>query len=344
MKANQELLNHPFWAASDPSKMRLVRHFAIPDSANPFAADGVVLTVAGASGESLYHKGPMAREGIFDGVRKGHIVPGTKVVEATSGNTGHGEAVACNALGLDFVAVIAGDVPGSKIDVIRALGGHVSIRNPDPGETTVECARRLGAQDGWYNPDQYAGEWNPRSHYEHLMPQLFAPAPISIFVPPAGTMGTSLGALRYARDNGLSTKVVPVMCADKQEIPAVRTLARVRQDILLPWEEHFAETDIQFATRHASFLLSFLSWRLIPVQLGPSFGAAFVGALKFLRAHKNALSLDQFREPGDGKIHVVVFGPDDYRPYINLYLALRLYDGEYTKGVPGNLLSLIDLV
>jgi len=342
MKANQKLLDHPFWAASDPAHMRLVRHFTIPDSANPFVADGVVLTVAGASGEALYHKGPMAREGILDGIRRGLIVPGTKIVEATSGNTGHWMAVVCNALDLDFVAVIAGDVPGSKIDVIRALG--VSTRNPDPGETTVECARRLGAQDGWYNPDQYAGEWNPQSHYEHLMPQLFKPEPISIFVPPAGTMGTSLGACRYAQDNGFPTKVVPVMCADKQEIPAVRTLARVRKDILLPWWVHFSETDIQFATRHASFLLSFLSWRLIPVQLGPSFGAAFVGALKFLRAHKNALSLDQFRDSSDGKIHVVVFGPDDYRPYINLYLALRLYDGEYAKGVPNNLLSLIDLV
>lgn len=344
MAANHALLHHHFWAASDPSHMRLVRQFTIPEWANPFAADGVVLTVAGANGEALYHKGPMAREGILDGVRRGLIVPGTKVVEATSGNTGHWMAVACNALGLDFVAVIAGDVPGSKIDVIRALGGHVSIRNPDPGETTVECARRLGAQEGWYNPDQYAGAWNPRSHYEHLMPQVFGPAPVSIFVPPAGTMGTSLGARYYARDKGLSTKVVPVMCADKQEIPAVRTLARVRKDILLPWEEHFAETDLQFATRHASFLLSFLSWRLIPVQLGPSFGAAFVGALKFLREHKAAGTLDQFREPGDGKIHVVVFGPDDYRPYINLYLALRLYDGEFATGIPGDLLSLIDLV
>lgn len=342
MKANQQLLHHPLWAATDPSKMRLIRIFELPDDVNQFAADGVVLKVAAAAGEAPYHKWSMGRDGILTGIREGLIVPGTTVVEATSGNTGHKMGIECNRLGLNFVAIIASDVPGTKIDALRALGGGVSVRNPDPGETTVECARRLGAQEGWYNPDQYGGEWNPRSHYEHLAPQLFGQTRVSIFALPGGTMGTSLGVGRYVRDKGLKTKVVPVMCAEGQEIPAARTLKRIKKDIRLPWEEFFTETDIQFGTRYASFLLSYLTWRLIPVQLGPSFGLALVGALKFLRAHKNAMTLDQFRDSRDDKIHVVVLGPDDYRAYIDLYLALRLYDGEFARGVPNDLLSLVD--
>ncbi len=342
MKPNQELLNHPFWEATNPSKMRLVRIFELPSEANPFADDDIVIKIAAAPGEAPYHKWPMARAGILDGIRRGLIVPETKVVEASSGNTGHGMAIVCNGLGLDFTMIVANDVPGQKVDIVRALGNCVGVRTPDSGETTVECARRLGAQEGWYNPDQYSGEWNPMSHYNHLAPQLFGQTQVSLFVTSAGTMGTSLGIDRYARDNALRTKVIPVMCADGQEVPAARSMARVKRDIRLPWESIFQGKGIQFGNRYASFLLSYLSWRLIPVQLGPSFGLGLVGALKFLRQHKHAGTLEQFREP-DGKIHVVVFGPDDYRPYNNLYLALRLYDGEFARGVPGNLLDLVDL-
>ena len=137
-------------------------------------------------------------------------------------------------------------------------------------------------------------------------------------------------------------KTIPVMCAEGQEIPAARTLARVKKDIRLPWEELTDEADIQFGDRYPSFLLSYLTWRLIPVQLGPSFGLAFVGALKFLREQKRVGALDTVRDPVDGKVHVVVFGPDDYRAYHSLYLALRLYDGEFAKGTPSDLLSLVD--
>ena len=153
-------------------------------------------------------------------------------------------------------------------------------------------------------------------------------------------MGTCIGVAQYVLMNSWPITVVPVMCAEGQEVPAARSLSRVQRDIRLPWQKYFQETDIQFATRYASFLLSFLSWRLIPVQLGPSFGLAFVGALKFIRQHKAANTLDRFRRP-DGKIHVVVFGPDDYRPYHALYLAERLYERDFS-GV--SFLDLIDLM
>lgn len=336
-----KLLEHPFWPASDPDKMRLVRVFDWPTEVNPFAKDGVIIRIAAAPGEVPYHKAPMAREGILEGIQRRLITPETTVVEATSGNTGHAMAAICTALGLNFVAIVAGDVPSPKLDVMRALGRNISIRTPEKGETTVDCARRLGAQEGWHNPDQYGGKWNPRSHCEHLAPQLMEQTKMSIFAAPGGTMGTCMGIALRQRSLAIPATVLPVMCAEGQEIPAMRTLAKVKKDVRLPWQQHFAETGIQFATRYAAFALSFASWRHIPVQLGPSFGAAFVGALKFLREHKAAGTLGQFREQ-DGKIYVIVFGPDDYRSYNGLYLAGPFYgEKDFSKA---NLLDLIDLV
>src|SRR3989344_5438583 len=162
------LLEHPFWATSNPDNMRLVRVFDLPSEANPFAEDGVIIRIAAAPGDVPYHKWPMARAGILDDIEKGLIGPDTIVVEASSGNTGHAMASICNLLGLSFTVVIPIDIPAAKVDVIRALGNGVSFAMPNRGETTVECARRLGAQEGWYNPDQYRGAWNPESHAVHL--------------------------------------------------------------------------------------------------------------------------------------------------------------------------------
>jgi len=337
------LLDHPFWLEMIPSQMRLVRIFNLPSSINPFADDNVVLKVAAAPGEVPYHKWPMARAGILQGIKEGRVDADTTIVEATSGNTGHAMAAICNKLGRRFVAVIAtDDVPDAKIDIIRALGPHVEVAEPKPGETTAQCARRLGQQPGWYNPDQYAGLWNPQSHYDFLAPQLFGQGDISILVTPAGTMGTCLGLARYTRDNGLATRVVPVMCAEGEEVPAVRTLSRVKKDIGHPWPRYFDETrDLEFAGLRESLLLSFLSWQLIPVELGPSFGAAFAGALKFLHKHKAAGTLDQFRRGPGGEIDVVIFGPDDYRPYNALYLEHHLDDANVQEEV--DVMELIEL-
>lgn len=335
------LLNHPFWQQADPIDTRLVRVYNVSEQYNPFAEDGVVLRVATGFGEAPFHKWAMAREGLLEGVKSGKITPETVVVEATSGNTGLGMATACTMLGLRFVAVVNKDVPGTKLDVIRALGDHISFQSPLPGETTVDAARRLGAQPGWYNPDQYASDWNPRAHEQHLAPQLFKQTPVSLFFTPGGTMGTALGVARYARAHDTCTKVIPVMCAEGEEVPAARTLSRVKKDVRIPWELEIKEEDIRFGTRRESFALSFFSWRFLPVQMGPSSGLAFAGALKFLWEQKAAGTLSQFSE-SSGKIFVVVFAPDDYRPYVDLYAGEKLYDKVYQGDAIPPLLALIE--
>jgi len=344
IKENQELLLHPFWAASDPSRARLVRVSEdFPAELNPFIGDGVVIRAAGVPGDVPHSKWYMAREGIRDGIEKGLITPYTTVVEATSGNTGHGMAVVCNALGLRFVPLMSGDVPQDKINVVRTLGRHVQPRLQfDPDETTVEYAKRLGIEADWYNPNQYAGDWNPRAHQVYLAPQLWAQTKISILAVPVGTMGTCLGLARYARENKTGTTVVPVLCAEEEEVPGARTLSSVEKDVRQPWKDFFRQEDLQFGTRHASFYLSFLTWTHVTQLLGPSFGLGLAGALSFLRRHKSEGTLEQFRDSESGVISVIVFGPDDFRSYTALYLGELKRKELSAKVPPSDLLSLLD--
>ncbi|MFM2330598.1 MAG: hypothetical protein RLZZ26_105 [Candidatus Parcubacteria bacterium] len=321
---NQELLRHPFWATMDPTKRRLVRLSApLPAEMNPFAENDVTIRVAGVPGEAQHSKWVIAREAILQGIRLGYIDQDIAVIEATSGNTGDAMAQICNALDIRFTAVMSSDVPHDKIDAIRAIGRRtrVDVRS-DADETTVQYARRLGAHEGWYNPSQYDGDWNWRAHLEHLAPQLWAQQPhISLLFVPSGTMGTSIGLCTYVREKVLDTTIVPVLCAEEEEVPGARTLSSVQKDVRQPWRSFFQEKDLQFGMRHESFFLSFLSWKYVMPHLGPSSGLAFAGALRFLGKHRDAGTLEQFKDRETGKIEVVVFGPDDCRPYRPLYFG-----------------------
>jgi cysteine synthase len=211
----------------------------------------------------------------------------------------------------------------------------------DTNETTVECARRLGTEPDWYNPDQYARSWNPEAHYRYLAPQLWNERKISILTIPAGTMGTCMGLARYAREHGCGTHILPVMCAVEEEVPGARTWASIKRDIRQPWEELFPLEDVVFGARHASFYLSFLSWTHTQQQLGPSFGLAFAGALSFLKRCCEAKTLDRYRDV-DGLVRVVVFGPDDYRPYTGLYLGELKKKELSAKTPPSDLLRILE--
>ena len=344
MKTNQGLLNHPFWATAEPSQRRLVRiSEALPSELNPFADDDVVIKIAGVPGEAQHSKWIIAREGILQGIRDGLIGSETRVVEATSGNTGEGMAKICNAIDVPFVAVMSIDVPHDKLDAIRVIGRRTGLHIlSDTDETTVQYARRLGAQEGWHNPCQYEGEWNWRAHYKYLAPQLWTQqVNISLLFVPSGTMGTSVGLQAYVHNKRLDTKVVPVLCAGGEEVPGARTLSSVKNDVRLPWEKTFREEELEFGMRHESFLLSFLTWKYVVPHLGPTSGLAFAGALRFLQRHKNAGTLEQFRNRQSRKIEVVVFGPDDCRPYMPLYFG-ELKKWEFSvKVAPSNLLSVL---
>jgi len=325
--------------------MRLVRvSREFPPELNPFVRQNVVIKAAGVPGEAPHSKWIVAREGILDGIRHGFITPGMKkVVEATSGNTGNGMGIMCNILGIPFVAMMSGDAPQEKINAIRTLGRGTSLQLLfDSEETTVACARRLGRQDGWYNPCQYDGIWNPLAHFQYHAPQLWAAqGDMALLFVPGGTMGTPIGLSMYAREKGHRTKVIPVLCAEGQEVPGVRTLSSINEDVRQPWKEFFREEDLQFGSRHAAFYLSFLTWPHVPQMLGPSFGLAFTGALKFLRKHRNSGTLDQFRG-NDGKIQVIIFGPDDYKPYMALYMGVLNRKTELSAKTMPNLMHIID--
>lgn len=322
-----DLAQHPIFQATDPMRSTLVRiSDPFPPSLNPLANDNVVIRAAMVPGEIPHVKFYMGRELVLNGVSSGAITAETTVVESSSGNTAHAIAVFCNALGIKARFIMSSDTPADKVNLIRVMGSNIEvILHSDPKESPVERARREGQQDGFFNPDQYKNALNAEAHKKYLGTQLFRRA-AEIGIEPSligvasGTMGTCMGLQQAALADEWATRIIPVLCAPKEEVPGARTLQKVLRDIRNPWQELFTMEDLEFGTRHESFLLSYLSWQCLPQQLGPSFGLAGLGTIQRLWKAKQAGTLDQFRN-SDGIVEALVLGPDSYLPYVNVILG-----------------------
>ncbi|MEP7157973.1 MAG: pyridoxal-phosphate dependent enzyme, partial [Chloroflexota bacterium] len=94
--------------------------------------------------------------------RDGLLKPGGTIIEPTSGNTGHGLAIAAALKGYRCIFVMADKQSAEKQALLRAYGAEVVLCptnvEPESAESYYSVAKRL-ARDipGAFQPDQY---WN----------------------------------------------------------------------------------------------------------------------------------------------------------------------------------------
>jgi len=313
-----QLLSHPALTRLHPNSRKLVRIASpLTDALNPFANDGVKITPAILYSSTFNSKVPVAYELIAEAIRSGKITKETKVVAASSGNTGLGIAQINKCIGIESLIVMQNDTPQPKVGIISSLGHPINTALVSSG--TVQYAREKGAEPGWYNVDQYTNKANLEAQFKYFAPQLWIEhrGRIDLIVAPGGTLGTAGGLKKYVEENGFGAKIVLALCADGQEVPGARDEARIRRDVKIASVDDFEYR--MTATRYQSFLASYAMFAEIDwTQGGPTSGLALSVALRFLQKHKDAGSLDRFRGR-DGDINVVFLCPDDYRLYADLY-------------------------
>lgn len=116
-------------------------------------------------------KDRIARQMILDAQNSGRIKPGDTLIEATSGNTGIGLAMAGAALGYKVIITLPEKMSKEKQIAMESLGAEI-IRTPteaawDDPESHIEVAKRLQKElPNAHILDQYGNESNPRAHYE----------------------------------------------------------------------------------------------------------------------------------------------------------------------------------
>lgn len=147
--------------------------------------------------------------------KAGILSPGGTVIEATSGNTGIGLALACAVRGYKSVFVVTDKVSSEKVNYLRALGGEVIIVSnavdPESPEYYVNVARRISREtSNSFFPYQYSNPANPEIHYRTTGPEIWndTDGKITHFVSSIGTGGTISGAGRFLKEKNENIKVV----------------------------------------------------------------------------------------------------------------------------------------
>src|ERR1700693_3442017 len=108
----------------------------------------------------------------------GLLRPGGTIVEPTSGNTGHGLAIAAAIRGYKCIFVMPDKMSQEKLPLLRAYGAEVVICPtavpPESPESYYRVADRLAEEiPGAYQPNQYFNQENPRAHYETTGPEIW---------------------------------------------------------------------------------------------------------------------------------------------------------------------------
>jgi cystathionine beta-synthase len=147
--------------------------------------------------------------------REGLLRPGGTIVEPTSGNTGHGLAIAAAIKGYRCIFVMPDKMSQEKIALLRAYGAEVVITPTavakESPESYYSVADRLAGEiPGAFQPNQYWNPENPATHHETTGPEIWAQTEgrIDVFVAGVGTGGTITGAGRYLKEQDPRIQVV----------------------------------------------------------------------------------------------------------------------------------------
>src|ERR1041384_926644 len=147
--------------------------------------------------------------------REGSLKPGGTIVEATSGNTGIGLALAAAVKGYRCIFVMTEKASVEKVRYLKALGADVVVvpasAKPGTPDHYVETARRIARETpNSFYPDQYSNPNNPEAHYRTTGPEIWEQTEgrITHFVAGLGTGGTISGTARFLKEKNPGIRVV----------------------------------------------------------------------------------------------------------------------------------------
>jgi S-sulfo-L-cysteine synthase (O-acetyl-L-serine-dependent) len=163
-----------------------------------------------------------AKNMIESAIARGEIKAGTKLIEATSGNTGIALAMIARLFGLEIELAMPSNSTRERVLTMEAFGAKVTLTE------SIESARDYAvdkAASGEYillnqfeNPDNYL------AHYKSTGPEIFrdTDGEITHFVSSMGTTGTIMGTSMYLKEQNPAIQIIGCQPTEGSKIPGIR--------------------------------------------------------------------------------------------------------------------------
>ena len=236
--------------------------------------------------------------------KRGELKPGGTVVEATSGNTGVGLAIAAALKGYKTIFVMPDKMSNEKILLLRAYGAKVVITPtavaPDDPQSYYEVAKRFVREtpnailaNQYHNPD------NPKTHELTTGPELWdqTDGRVTDVIMGMGTGGTVTGVGRFLKSKNPKIQIVGIdiegsilteIWQNKGKIPdgaypKTYKVEGIGEDFLPTALDLSVVDAIERAGDRESFLWARQLVRQEGIFAGGSSGSALAGAIKYCR-------------------------------------------------------------
>ncbi|WP_266368151.1 cysteine synthase CysM [Tellurirhabdus rosea] len=155
-------------------------------------------------------------------LERGDLQPGTKLIEATSGNTGIALAMIARLYGVEIELVLPANSTRERVLTMEAFGAKVTLTE------TIEGARDYAeakVQEGGYLLlNQFANPDNYLAHYRTTGPEIWrdTAGQVTHFVSSMGTTGTIMGTSRFLKEKNPAVQIVGCQPTEGSSIPGIR--------------------------------------------------------------------------------------------------------------------------
>ena len=155
-------------------------------------------------------------------LERGDIKPGTRLIEATSGNTGIALAMIACLFGLEIELVLPSNSTRERNLTMEAFGAKVTLL--EGIEQCRDYAEEKGASGEYFLLNQFSNPDNYLAHYKTTGPEIWrdTEGQITHFVSAMGTTGTIMGNSRFFKEKNPDIQIVGCQPTEGSSIPGIR--------------------------------------------------------------------------------------------------------------------------
>ncbi|SFJ25130.1 cysteine synthase A [Terrisporobacter glycolicus] len=225
---------------------------------------------------------------------RGLLKEGSVLVEATSGNTGIGLAMAGNLKGYKVIIIMPETMSIERRQLVKAFGAELILtQGPKGMNGSIEKLEELLKEnDNYINLGQFENEDNPKVHYEKTGPEIYEEVPdINLIIAGIGSGGTISGVGKFLKEKNESIEVIGIEPLASPLITQKKAGPHKIQGIganFIPknYDENIVDEVLTVSDEDAFEMVRLLANKL-GILVGISSGANVFGAIEISKKYSN---------------------------------------------------------
>ncbi len=159
---------------------------------------------------------------IRSAMERGEITKDTKLIEATSGNTGIALAMIASMFGVSMELVMPSTSTRERTLTMEAFGAKVTLL--ESMEICRDYAEEKAATGEYFILNQFANPDNYEAHIKTTAPEIWRDTngQITHFVSAMGTTGTIMGCSMFLKEQNPDIQIVGCQPTEESSIPGIR--------------------------------------------------------------------------------------------------------------------------